>query len=100
MVKLLDKDFGMGIAKFNAKNPHTPSSKLEELYNLLDDMDGILDWTVNMDGKLAIEYDYNRIHYQVIMDALSSTGFRLKHISDDPNVSDYAEYELLDKIEV
>jgi hypothetical protein len=90
----------MGVAIFSAKDTHTPTTKIEELYNLLDDMDGILDWTINLDGELVIEYDHNRINNQMIMDTLSGIGFRLRQISHDPNVSDNALYELLNKIDV
>lgn len=89
----------MGVAKFIAKDPYVPSATIEELYNLLSEMDSVLDWAVNTDGEVAVEYDHNRINDQMIEEALSGIGLQLRHISDAPDLPDAVAREVLNQEE-
>ena len=81
---------GMGIAKFIAKDPYDPGSIKSELDQLLDRMDGVLDWAITPQGEVAVEYDNELINDEMIEEALSGLGLKLKHISDIPNFEEEA----------
>lgn len=89
----------MGVAKFTAKDPYIPSATLEELYEILSEMDGVLDWSVNEAREVAVEYDHYRINDQMIEKALSGIGFEIKHVSDNPDLPDELAREVLDEEE-
>jgi hypothetical protein len=82
--KYAEREFSMGFAKFTATDPFTPSSTIEELYNLLSDIDGIMDWAINSKGELTVEYDHNRINEMEIEQALSGLGLQLNFVAQDP----------------
>lgn len=89
----------MGVAKFIAKDPYVPSATLEELYDLLSEMDGVLDWSVSQAGEVAVEYDQYRITDEMIEKALSGLGFEVKHLSDVPDLPDEQARQVLDEEE-
>lgn len=89
----------MGVAKFTAQDPYKPSATLEELYDLLSEMDGVLDWSVNQSGEVAVEYNPFRITDEMIEKALSGLGFEIKHILDAPDLPDELARGVLDQEE-
>lgn len=76
----------MGYAKFASINPIYSLGTIDLIYDLLDELDGIMDWAADRNGELVVEYDHNRIKEDVIEKALSGTGFQLKSVSNDPNI--------------
>lgn len=90
----------MGVAKFIAKDPYAPSATEAELDQLLGEMDGVLDWAINEDQEVAVEYDHDLINDEMIEEALSGLGLQLKHISDAPDISDEEARQVLDQEEV
>jgi hypothetical protein len=50
-------------------------------------MDGVIDWRIDDEGKVAVEYDRHRISDGLIEDALAGIGFQLHHLFDERNVS-------------
>jgi hypothetical protein len=78
----------MGIARFSARDPYRPACSEQELDELLSEMDGVLDWTVDAANEVTVEYDRHDISDEVIEEALAGVGFDLKHISDDPDVAE------------
>ena len=89
----------MGIAKFNAKDPYQPSALKDELNELFSRMDGVLDWAINPRGEVAVEYDNDLINDEMIEDALSGIGLKLKHIADMPHFEEEAVRKVLDQEE-
>ena len=87
----------MGVAKFMAKDPYAPGATREELDDLFEKMEGILDWAINENGEVAVEYDHDLINDQMIEGALSGVGLALKHISDAPNLPDEKAQQELDR---
>jgi hypothetical protein len=82
----------MGLARFVAKDPYRPNATKEELDGVLDRVDGALDWTIEDNGDVTLEYDTDRIDEGLLEDALAGIGFRLHHIVDEPVASE-AEVE-------
>ncbi len=89
----------MGIAKFIALDPYAPKATKAELDNLLSRMDGVLDWAINPDDEVAVEYDHDLITDEMIEAGLSGTGLKLKHISDEPDFETNAARRVLDQEE-
>jgi hypothetical protein len=89
----------MGVAKFIAIDQFVPSATKEELDNLLGKMEGVQDWAINPNVEIAVEYDHNRINDEMIEAALRGIGFKLKHISDSPDLPDEIAQEELDQEE-
>lgn len=89
----------MGIAKFNARDPYKPEALKTELNELLSRMDGVLDWAINPRGEVAVEYDNDLINDEMIEDALSGIGLKLKHIADMPHFEEEAVRKVLDQEE-
>ena len=75
----------MGIAKFNAKDPYRPEALKTELNELR--------------GEVAVEYDNDLINDEMIEDALSGIGLKLKHIADMPHFEEEAVRKVLDQEE-
>jgi hypothetical protein len=90
---------GTGIAKFMAKDPYNPDSIKADLDELLNRMDGVLDWAITPRGEVAVEYDNDLINDEMIEDALSGIGLKLKHIVDMPHFEEEAVRHLLDREE-
>jgi len=78
----------MGLARFVARDPYRPKATKEELDNLLDRVDGVLDWTIHGNGDVTLEYDSSRIDEGLIEDALAGIGFRLHHVLDEPEANE------------
>jgi hypothetical protein len=74
----------MSLARFVAKDPYRPRATKEELEDLLQRIDGVIDWTIHHQGDVTLEYDRKRISDELIEDALAGIGFELKHIYDEP----------------
>lgn len=89
----------MGVAKFIANDPYAPKATNAELDDLLSRMDGVLDWAINPDEEVAVEYDNDRITDEMIEAGLSGTGLVLKHISDEPDFEENVVRELLNEEE-
>jgi hypothetical protein len=86
------KEQKMGLATFVAQDPYRPRATKKELDELLDKVDGALDWTIHDNGDVTLEYDSNRLYEGLIEDALAGIGFKLHHIVDEPD-ADEAEAE-------
>jgi len=83
----------MGLARFVAIDPYRPKATKEELDDLLNKVDGALDWTIHDNGDVTLEYDCDRLYEGLIEDALTGIGFKLHHIEDEPDASE-AEAEM------
>lgn len=77
----------MGLARFVAQDPYRPNATKEELDGVLDRVDGALDWTIEDNGDVTLEYDAERIDEGLLEDALVGIGFKLQHIVDEPAAS-------------
>ncbi|MGD8623024.1 MAG: hypothetical protein PVF47_00985 [Anaerolineae bacterium] len=75
----------MGLARFVAQDPYRPRATKKELESLLDKVDGVVDWTIDDNGDVTLEYDSNRLYEGLIEDALAGIGFKLHHIVDEPD---------------
>ncbi|MFN2186171.1 MAG: hypothetical protein ACK2UU_19475 [Anaerolineae bacterium] len=82
----------MGLARFVAQDPYRPNATKEELDGVLDRVDGALDWKIEENGEVTLEYDTERIDESLLEDALAGIGFKLHHIVDEP-VASVAEVE-------
>lgn len=90
----------MGVAKFVAVDTYQPDALQAELDNLLGKMDGVLDWAINLeDDEVAVEYDHELINDEMIEEALSGVGLRLKHICDNPDMPMREAMDVLDQEE-
>ena len=78
----------MGVAKLVPGESYIRSVTLDDLYDLLSDVDGVLEWTLDLNGEVAVEYDHNRVSEETIEQTLSGTGLQLRAIVNDPNISD------------
>jgi hypothetical protein len=87
------KEWKMGLARFVAQDPYRPRATKEELDELLNKVDGALDWTIHDNGDVTLEYDSDRLYEGLIEDALAGIGFKLHHIEDEPDASE-AEAEM------
>lgn len=77
-------DKEIGLARFIARDPEAPAATEEELENLIPRIRGAIDWVIHPDGDVTLEYDRTRNSDEIIEEALTSLGFRLKHIYDHP----------------
>lgn len=94
------KEKNMGVAKFIAKDAYSADALKNELDSLLGKMDGVLDWAINLDDdEVAVEYDHELINDEMIEEALSGVGLKLKHISDEPDMPEREAMETLDQEE-
>jgi hypothetical protein len=59
-------------------------------------MDGVIDWTIHHSGDVTLEYDRDRISDDLIEDALSGIGFKLKHIFDKPNATEVEVHKAME----
>jgi sporulation protein YlmC with PRC-barrel domain len=80
------KVFEFGIVKFEVEEFASTADLHGELDAILTDMAGVLDWVIRQDGKVAVEYDHHLINGQIIEEALSGVGYKLKHILDDADL--------------
>jgi hypothetical protein len=78
----------MSLARFIARDPHTPAATEEELEDLLAKIHGVSDWTVHSDGEVTLEYDRSIISDDLVEEALAGMGFQLKHIFDKPEADE------------
>jgi len=78
----------MGLARFVARDPYRPAQSVEEVDELLQEMDGVVDWAFDPDGQVTVEYDPDRINDALIEDALAGVGLQLEHISDEPQAAE------------
>jgi hypothetical protein len=76
----------MGLARFVAQDPYRPRATKEELNELLNRVDGALDWTIHDNGDVTLKYDSDRLYEGLLEDALAGIGFKLHHIVDEPDV--------------
>jgi hypothetical protein len=74
----------VGVVRFIAKDPYAPAATEAEIEALLVEMSGISDWTMEAKGEVRVEYDSYFISSDMIEEALEGLGFKLKHISEDP----------------
>jgi hypothetical protein len=88
-----------GVAKFIAKDPYAPLATREELNDLLSRMDGVIDWAINKDNEVAVEYEQDRINDEMIEDALIGLGLKLKHISEELDIPDAEARQVLEQDE-
>lgn len=73
-----------GLARFVARDPYRPTHSVEEVDELLQKMDGVVDWAFDPDGLVVVEYNPDRIDDSLIEDALAGVGLQLEHVSDEP----------------
>jgi copper chaperone CopZ len=85
----------MGLAKFVARDPYTPAMAKQELEELITKIHGIIEWTIQPDGEVTIEYDKQIISDELVEEALDGVGFELKHIFDDPDADETEVKEAL-----
>jgi hypothetical protein len=85
----------MGLARFVAQDPYRPRASKEELDDLLDRVDGVLNWTIHANGDVTLEYDSDRLDEGLLEDALAGIGFRLHHILDEPDAGEAASQNAL-----
>jgi hypothetical protein len=64
----------MSLARFIARDPHTPAATEEELEH--------------SDGEVTLEYDRSIISDDLVEEALAGMGFQLKHIFDKPEADE------------
>ncbi|MEJ2207950.1 MAG: hypothetical protein P8129_02805 [Anaerolineae bacterium] len=77
-----------GLARFVARDPYRPTQSVEEVDELLQEMDGVVDWAFDPGGQVTVEYDPDRINDALIEDALAGVGLQLEHISDEPQAAE------------
>jgi len=83
-----DEKKRMGLARFLTVDPYRPSETNEKVDELLEAMDGVIDWTIHQNGEVTVEYDADRINDGLIEDGLTGVGVRLKHVFDRPNAAE------------
>ena len=74
----------MGVVQFIAKDPYAPAATEAEIEGLLVEMSGIADWTIEANGEVRVEYDSYYISSDMIEEALTGLGFKVKHLSEEP----------------
>ncbi len=82
---LFERDFGL--ARFVARDPDAPAASANELQGLIPKMRGVIDWMIHPNGDVTVEYDHDEITYDAIEMALEGLGFKVIHVSDNPDVS-------------
>jgi hypothetical protein len=87
-VKTSVKKKGLGLVRFVTRDPYRPSETEEEVDELLQEMDGVIDWTIHPDGEVTVEYDTARIDDSLIEDGLAGVGLELEHVFDKPDATD------------
>jgi hypothetical protein len=78
----------MGLARFVARDPYKPAITEQELEEMIAKIHGIINWTIHPDGEVTIEYDRKIISDELVEEALSGVGFRLRHIFDEPDADE------------
>lgn len=74
----------MGIARFIARDPYTPpSTSKTALEELLTEMSGVLNWSIQPNGQVTIEYDPDLVSISSVEEGLDGLGYRLEHIFDE-----------------
>ena len=86
----------IGLARFIAQDPEAPAIGEEELEELIPKLKGAIDWTIHPDGDVTLEYDRTRNSDAIIEEALTSLGFRLKHVYDHPVTEEIEVEEALE----
>jgi hypothetical protein len=81
----------MGLARFVATDPYTPTATQAELEELLARMHGVTDCTVHSNGDVTLKYDSHMVADEVIEAALKGMGFKLHHLFDNPNIEKTGE---------
>jgi hypothetical protein len=90
-------DKEIGLARFIARDSEAPAATEEELEDLIPRIRGAIDWTIHPDGDVTLEYDRTRNSDEIIEEALTSLGFRLKHIYDHPVTGEIEVEEALEQ---
>ena len=85
----------MNLARFVARDPYTPAATEEELEDLLAKIHGVVDWTIQSNGEVTLEYDRSIISDDLVEEALAGMGFQLKHIFDEPGADEVEIHEAL-----
>ena len=67
----------MVFTKYSTKDTYVSSNTLVSVYNILSEMDGVMDWVLDQNGEVLVEYDQNRINAKIVEEALAGIG--LKH---------------------
>lgn len=78
----------MSQAIFTAIDPNRRTGERSQLRNLLSDMRGVLDWRIDADGQVVVEYNHEETSSNVIEEALAGIGYRVKHVHDDARLGD------------
>ena len=92
-----DKKKSLGLVRFVTRDPYRPSETNEEVDELLQEMDGVIDWTIHQDGEVTVEYDSARIDDSLIEDGLAGVGLELEHVFDKPDATDKELQSSLDR---
>lgn len=83
----LDDVERIGLARFITTDPYQPSETNKKVDELLEEMDGVIDWTIDQDGEVTVEYDADRINDGLIEDGLAGVGLQLRHVFDKPDAT-------------
>ncbi len=75
-------------AIFTAIDPNRRTSERSQLSNLLADIRGVLDWQIDSDGQVIVNYNHEETSSNVIEEALAGVGYRVKHVRDDVRLGD------------
>lgn len=78
----------MSQATFMALDPNHRTTERSQLGNLLADIRGILDWRIDPDGQVVVDYDHQETSSNVIEEALAGVGYRIKHVRDEARLGD------------
>ncbi len=78
----------MSQAIFSAIDPNHRTGARSQLGNLLADIRGVLDWQIDSDGQVVVEYNHQETSSNVIEEALAGVGYRVKHVRDDARLGD------------
>ncbi len=76
----------IGIARFYAVDRYRPRATRDEIDALLFKMENVTAWRFHELGEVAVEYRSDLLSDQTIETALEGLGYRLLHISDDPQL--------------
>ena len=74
----------MGLTRFLAKDPYTPMATKKELEDLIPKIRGVIDWNIDPNGYVILEYNCRLIGAELIEEAIAGCGFEVKHILDEP----------------
>jgi hypothetical protein len=88
----------MGIAKFNTNGYDRSLFREQDLDNLLDRVEGVVDWAISNHGEVTVEYDRDLICCDSIELDLAEIGLALENIyDDDPMLLDQSVFTYLDQ---